>query len=103
MEDKTKSANNRSISNGFFVRQIYFCFLYFLCCKKNNDGYQYTYSDKYERLLKNVYSYKIICCLQLLKGKKHGIIIIQGNADYVIRLLHREQIEFYRVTKEDRL
>ena len=38
-----------------------------------------------------------------LKGKKHGIIIIQGNADYVIRLLHREQIEFYPMTKEDRL
>ena len=38
--------------------------------------------------------------------KKRGIIIIiiiQGNADYVIRLLHREQIEFYRMTKEDRL
>ena len=37
------------------------------------------------------------------KGKKHGIIIIQGNAYYVIRLLHREQIEFYPMTKEDRL
>ena len=37
------------------------------------------------------------------KNKKRGIIIIQGNADYVIRLLHREQIEFYRMTKEDRL